>query len=94
MVNNTMQDCLDLIQVQKDIADTESEISEIDDVLKQLSPDDCELLSLWYIDRLAKEVICEELHFAIRKSLYDHRNKAIGEFAILYFGANAMKSVV
>jgi hypothetical protein len=92
-MNDTMSACLDLVEIQKNIRTTESEIKEIDDVLHQLSSEDCELLSLWYIDGLTKDEICAELHFATRKSLYDKRNKAIGEFAILYYGAPALSVI-
>jgi hypothetical protein len=89
-MNDTMSTCLDLVEAQKNIASTEVETKEIDDVLHQLSPDDCELLSLWYIDGLTKDDICAELHYATRRTLYNKRNKAIGEFAVLYYGAPAL----
>lgn len=86
-VNNTMTDCLDLVEINKEIKVTEAKIKEISDVIGQLSDDGKMVLSLWYIDGITKDEMCEKLHYASRKSLYDRRNRAIGEFAVLYFGA-------
>ena len=86
-VNDTMMDCLDLVEVNKEIKVTEVKIKEIDDVIGQLSDDGKTVLSLWYIESITKDEMCEKLHYASRKTLYDRRNRAIGEFAILYFGA-------
>lgn len=86
-VDDTMHDCLDLVEVNKEIKITEAKIKEIDNVIGQLNDDGKSILSLWYIDGITKDEMCEKLHYASRKSLYDHRNRAIGEFAVLYFGA-------
>lgn len=86
-VNNTMKDFLDLIELNKEIKVTEAKIKEIDSVIGQLNNDGKTVLSLWYINGITKDKMCEKLHYASRKSLYDSRNRAIGEFAILYFGA-------
>lgn len=93
MLSNTMQDCLDLIEINRDITNTEEKIREVDDVLHQLSDNDCELLMMWYIDGLPKEQICMELNYSSRHTIYDHKNQAVGQFAVLYFGAPAMNSV-
>ncbi len=87
IVNNTMTDCLDLVETNKEIKITEAKIKEIDDVIGQVNDDGRNVLSLWYIESITKDEMCEKLHYASRKSLYDHRNRAIGEFAVLYFGA-------
>lgn len=92
-VNNTMNDCLDLIEIQKEIKITEAKIKEIDDVIGQLKEEHKNILSLWYIDCKTKDEMCGILHYATRKSLYDIRNPAIGEFAVLYFGALALDAI-
>lgn len=86
-VNDTMTDCLDLVEINKEIKITEAKVNEIDDIIGQVSDEGKGILSLWYIDGITKDEMCEKLHYASRKSLYDHRNRAIGEFAVLYFGA-------
>lgn len=92
-VNDTMSDCLDLIEVNKEIKITEAKIKEIDDVVDQLSDENKKILKLWYVDVKSKEDICDILHFESRTSLYGIRNKAIGQFAVLYFGAAALDAI-
>lgn len=93
MVNDTMTDCLDLVEVQKEIAITKAKIKEIDDVIKQLPEESKKILSLWYIEEKDKDDMCEIFHCATRQTLYDKRNKAIGEFAVLSFGAPALYAI-
>lgn len=92
-VNDTMTDCLDLIEVNKEIKITEAKIKEIDDIIGQLKENSKKVLTLWYIDMRTKEQMLCDLHFASFSTLYDNRNKAIGEFAILYFGAPALDAI-
>lgn len=92
-VNDTMQDCLDLIEVQKEIASTQAEIKLIDSVIDQLTAQSKKLVILWYIQAKPKEQIREELERESSTTIYTMRNKAVGEFALLYFGAGAMSSV-
>lgn len=92
-VNNTMQDCLDLNEVIKEIKITEAKIKEIDDIIGQLQEERRKILTLWYIDLHTKEQLLNDLHFASISTLYDNRNRAIGEFSILYFGAQALDAI-
>lgn len=92
-VNDAMTDCLDLVEVQKEIAITKAKIDEIDDVIGQLQEDHKKVLRLWYIEIKSKEEMCDIMRFESRTSLYDIRNRAIGQFAILYFGAPALDAI-
>lgn len=93
MVSKTMQDYLDLTETSREIARTEEKSREAADVLHQLPEEDCELLMMWYVDGTPKEQIGAELNYSSRQSIYDHKNHAVGQFAILYFGAPAMNSI-
>lgn len=93
MVTDTMTECLDLNEVIRDIKITEAKIKEIDDVIEQLKPESKAILATWYIDLKSKEEMCSALHYESRSTLYDKRNRAIGEFAILYFGAPALNAI-
>ncbi len=93
MVNDTMTDCLDLIELQKEIKITEAKIKEIDDVINQLEDEQKNLLKLWYIDLNSKEEMCRTMRYESRTTLYDKRNRAIGEFAILFYGAPALDAI-
>lgn len=88
-VNDALTDCVELAEVIREINKTQEKIDEIDGVLKQLDPQDAELLRLWYIERKSKDDIAAEANYASRTSIYDLRNKAVAGFALLYFGADA-----
>lgn len=92
MVRNTLQDCIDLAQTQRDLTATKEEIGEIDSILDQLAENDCHILKLWYVEGMDKDEICDKLHMS-RSTLYDSRAKAIDEFAVLYFGAGALRAL-
>lgn len=92
-VNDTMSDCLDLIEVNKEIKVTEAKIKEIDDVIAQLKEESKKVITLWYVEMQTKEQMLGDLHFASFSTLYETRNKAVGEFAILYFGASALDAI-
>lgn len=93
MLEDTMTECLDLMQVNKEIKITEEKIKEIDAVISQLKPENKKILTLWYKDLRTKEQMLDDLHFSSFSTLYDNRNRAIGEFAILYFGAPALDAI-
>ena len=92
-INDTMADCLDLIEINKEIKVTEAKIKEIDSVIGQLNDENKNILMLWYIGLKSKEEICADLHYESRSTLYDKRNRAIGEFAVLYYGAAALDAI-
>ncbi|NTW04546.1 MAG: hypothetical protein HGA27_00325 [Peptococcaceae bacterium] len=76
---------------------TEEGFAEINNILLDISQDDnCEhygkVLRMWYIERLSKEVIAEELFCGIR-TVYYLRDAAIRKFAIRLFGIDALKVV-
>lgn len=52
-----------------------------------------EVLKMWYVDKLPKEEIAEEVKYSSRQSIYDIKNKAIRKFAIRLFGLEALKMV-
>jgi len=91
-VNDTMTDCLEIVQIKKEIAATKEEIKIIDNVIDQLSEKSKKVISLWYVIGKTKDEIREALESEGNTTIYNMRNKAIGEFAILYFGAGALAS--
>ena len=91
-VNDTMKDYLDIIEIKNEIKTTESEIKFIDDVISQLSEQSKKVLNLWYVEKKTKDEIRETLEKDGSTTIYSMRNKAIGEFALLYFGAGALAS--
>jgi len=92
MVNDTMKDCLEIVEIKKEIATTKEEINLIDEVIDQLSEKSKKVISLWYVSGKTKDEIREALESEGNTTIYSIRNKAIGEFAVLYFGAGALAS--
>lgn len=89
-----------LFEMQKlkdGIDKTKKGLQEINAILEEISQDeDCEqygdILRKWYIERLSKEVIAEELNYSVR-TVYYKRDAAIRKFAVSIFGIEALKVV-
>ena len=92
-VNDALSACVELAEVEREVALTKKTIAEVDTVLGQLEEADARLLRLWYIDRKSKDEIAEEVVYTSASTIYDLRNKAVAQFALLYFGAGALASV-
>lgn len=90
--NDALTDCLELAEINREIALTRETIGHVDTVLGQLDPADADLLRAWYIDHLTKEEVAERINYSSSSTIYDLRNKAVSAFAILYFGAGALSS--
>lgn len=78
--------------------ETKKKLSEIEKLLKELSKDEgCELygqvLRKWYIERIPKEDIAEQIGYSSRQSIYTLKSKAIRKFAIRLFGLEALKII-
>jgi DUF917 family protein len=91
--NNALTDCLDLVEVMREIKSTEDTIAEIDEVIGQMEKDDGEILTAWYIKRNTKEEIAEALNYQSSTTVYDLKNRAVSKFAVLYYGAGALASI-
>lgn len=90
--NDALADCLELIEIRREIEETREEIEHIDAVLGQLAPADEAILRAWYVERLSKEEVAERINYSSSSTIYDLRNKAVAAFAVLYFGAGALSS--
>ena len=51
------------------------------------------LVILWYLEKKPKETVMEELYIQSLSTVYDLRNRAVAEFALLYFGGSALGSI-
>lgn len=74
---------------------TEERIQEIDQVLDDMDKDpDCdffkEVLVMWYVEKLSKDMIADEIGYSSRKSVYLLRNRAINKFSTMVFGIQAI----
>lgn len=89
-VNDTLQDYLDLIEVEKEIKVTTQKVDEIDNIVGQLSKLNEKIITLWYIEKKSKEEIAKIIDVFSNTTAYNLRNKAVSEFTLLYFGAVAL----
>lgn len=92
-VSDTLNELLAVSECERNIANTNEEIAEIQGVIGQLSDEYKKLVTLWYIEKRPKEAVMEELHIESLSTVYDLRNKAVAEFALLYYGASALPSI-
>jgi len=92
-VNDTLNELLELAECSRNIAETKERLGEVKDILKQLSEEHAKIISLWYIKKLSKERVMEEMYVESLTTVYNLRNRAVAEFALLYYGASALRSI-
>ena len=87
------------LQIWQEMKDkTLEELEKVDATLNSLSIGlGCErykdILLMWYVDKVDKEVIAEKMGYSSRQSVYDLRNKAINKFSVALFGIIALKAI-
>lgn len=92
-VSDTLNELLELAEVTKNINETKAELSEINSIIEQMQGEHKKLVRLWYLERKPKEAVMEAMFVESLSTIYDLRNKAVAEFALLYYGASALRSV-
>jgi hypothetical protein len=82
-----------LQMAEKEYKATYKAVKKIDQVLNDISKDDCEkygqLLRLWFIQHRSKDEIAEELTYYERQ-IYRIKDIALKKFAIQYFGIDVI----
>ena len=68
-------------------------LDEIKTIIGQLAPEHRELVNLWYLEHRPKERIMEAMHVDSLSTIYNLRNKAVAEFALLYYGSESLASI-
>lgn len=92
-VNDTLNELLELSECSRNITETQRTLTEIEGVIEQLSDEHKKLVRLWYVEKLPKEAVMEEMYIESLSTVYNLRNKAVAEFALLYYGASALSSI-
>lgn len=92
-VNDALTEMLELTEVLRHIKKTESYIREIKSILAQMENEQSRIARLWYIERLPKEEIMRRMCVESLTTIYNLRNRAVAQFALLYFGASAIDSI-
>lgn len=92
-VSDTLGELLELAECSKNLAETQEKLSEVEYIINQLDDEYKKVVELWYIEKRPKEVIMEQMYISSLATVYNLRNKAVAEFALLYFGASAIPSI-
>ena len=92
-MSDTLNKLLELAECRRNIAETKKAITEIETIIGQLDDEHKKLVILWYIEKRSKEEILEEMFIESLTTIYNLRNRAVAEFALLYYGASALPSI-
>lgn len=92
-VNDTLSELLEISECSKNIAKNQEELTYIYGIVEQLQDEHKKLVRLWYFQKLPKEAVMEQMYIESLSTVYNLRNKAVAEFALLYYGASALPSV-
>ena len=84
-VNDALTEMLELTEVRRHI--------QIKAILAQMENEQSRIARLWYIERLPKEEIMHRMCVESLTTIYNLRNRAVAQFALLYFGASAVDSI-
>lgn len=74
--------------------ETKEKLKEIEELLDKLEEEYQfygKVLRKWYLERMAKEDIAQEIGYSSRTSIYSLEGKAIRVFAVRLFGIEALK---
>ena len=92
-LSDTLNELLELSECSKNIAETQRKLAELENIIDQLNEEYKKVVVLWYVEKRSKEAIMEELYVESLTTVYNLRNKAVAEFALLYYGASALPSI-
>jgi len=92
-VSDTLNEMLELSECTQNIANTKNELDYISGIIEQLSDEYKKIITMWYIERQTKEYIAQAMYIESSTTVYNLRNKAVAEFALLYYGAAALNSI-
>lgn len=92
-VSDTLNELLELSECTQNIANTKNELDYIGGIIEQLSDDYKQIITMWYIEGKTKEHIAQAMYIESPTTVYNLRNKAVAEFALLYYGAAALNSI-
>lgn len=91
--NEFLNKALELPEIEKNIAETNRVLLGITEALEQLQDEHRRIVLMWYVERRTKEYILQHMNIESLSTLYNLRNTAVAEFALLYYGASAIPSI-
>jgi DNA-directed RNA polymerase specialized sigma24 family protein len=91
--SDTLNELLELSECSRNVAETQRTLAEIERIIDQLPTEYKKILVLWYIEKHSKETIMQDMYIESLTTVYNLRNRAVAEFALLYYGAAAIPSI-
>ena len=98
--NDTINEICELAQVNQQIKETEAELKTVNEILETIKKDDEiseKFIQLKFFEKpkVPLRKISSDLGYSEESNhtIYDIKNRALKEFAILYFGARAQKNI-
>ena len=96
---STINEVCEIMEINAQIKETEEEMQLVNNILEQIEKEDkilWQFIRLKYITDYKKSMreIAKRLNYSENSNhtIYDIRNKALKEFAILYFGVRGIKN--
>lgn len=88
-VNDTLNELLSVAECSAEIEETKEEIQHIEAILGELQEEHRKVLTMFYIDKMPADKIAEKIYVESDKTVYNIRNKALAQYALLSYGARA-----
>ena len=92
-VNDTYKQLFEYGETCRELEETTKKISEIEMIVSQLPKESRKIIKLFYFDGATYEKIAEAIGCWSTTTVYKKKNTAIKDFAVLYYGAAALKEV-
>ncbi len=88
-VNDTLNELLSVAECTAEIKETKAEIQHIESILSELQKEHRKVLTMFYINKLPADKIAEAIYVESDKTVYNIRNKALAQYALLSYGVRA-----
>ncbi len=92
-VNDTYKQLFEYGETCRNLNETIAKIEEIENIVTQLPSESSLVIRICFFDGVTNEEAAEALNCWSITTVYNKRNKAIRDFALLYYGAVALKEV-
>ncbi len=90
---NTLQEMYELQKWQEVRNESLQEIKHITDLLDGMDEKERKVLEMWYVQKMDKLDIAEEMGYGTRKSAYEMRDRGLKNFSVALFGIQALKAI-
>lgn len=90
---NTLQEMYELQRWQSVREESLHEIGHIERLLEGMDEKERRILEMWYVQKMDKLDIAQEMGYETRKSVYEIRDRGLKSFSVFLFGLQALKTI-